>query len=167
MKILLLIMLVFIATAGQAVELFFVPESVQIDENETATLSIYIDEPTDIRTIEVFITYNPDLIQSNYGYAGQLFSNVGCFVFEDFNDNEAGQWHGSAVIIGSDCWIDSAGELYVWNFTGLINGVSSIIAAEVNLYDPDANLIDQVSLSSTQVVPASSSSLGAVKILYR
>jgi hypothetical protein len=164
---LLLAFFILISTAGFAVELSFVPDSIQIDEGETATLSIIIDQPTEIRTIELVITFDPELVQSNYGYAGQLFSDAGCFVFEDFNDNDPGQWHGSAVLIGSECWIDSVGELYVWNFTGLADGVSPIIAAEVYLYSPDASLIDQVLLTSAQVVHDTQYSFGSIKTMFK
>ena len=149
------------------VELYFNPESIQIDQGETSTIAVMIKEPVEIRTIEMTVTYNSELIQSNSGTPGALFQNAGCPIFEHFEDGELNQWYGSAVLLGDDCWIDSAGELYVWEFTGLIDGVSPVVAAEVYLYSPDASLIEHVTISTTQVIHNVNTSFGTVKAMFR
>lgn len=139
------------ATARAAVALRFTPEDTSVALGAPATLRVLLDEPLDVRTVELWVTYDPAVLTSVGGGQGQLFRATGCLVWEGFEPQAPGQWHGYAIVIGSTCWVSGAGELFRWEFTGEARGVSPVVAAEVRLYDPQAVLIDGVTLAPATV----------------
>lgn len=147
-----LVLIFATATAGQAaVTLRFDPADQQVDTGVNGTLSVMVDEALDIRTVELTVTYDPDILTSIDGDPGQLFLSSGCSLFPDFQDNTPGQWYGACVALGFDCWVTGPGELYRWSFNGTNPGTSPITAIQVRLYDPSANVIADVTLPPTTV----------------
>ena len=155
------------STATAQVSLRFDPPQLFIDEGEIATLSIWLDDPIDIRTFEGRITYQPNLIESINGEQGQLFSESGFLIWHEFEVEFPGQWYGFSVVMGHTDWVTGPGELFRWTFRGLSPGTVLVEALEVNLYTPNATLIPDVTLEQAMVVGADDRSWGDVKSLYR
>jgi hypothetical protein len=110
-----------------------------------------LDDTIDVRTIEVYVEYDPGIVTSLSGGGGQLFDDLGVFIFEDFDDETPGQWFGAAVVMDAYSWVTGPGELYVWSLSGAADGTSPVTTVEVLLYDPDAALIADVTLDPTTV----------------
>ena len=143
------------------------PSIQYIDEGVFSSISFWLDDPIDIRTFEVIISYPSDIIQSVAGEPGELFLESGFFIWEGFEMDVPGQWHGFAIVIGATDWVTGPGELFKWSFRGLSPGTVWIDAVEVILYAPDAEPIPDVSLDPGRVVGAESRSWGEVKSLFR
>ena len=134
-----------------AVELRYSPDDQSIPLGGNGSLSIMLDEPLDLRTIEVRVRFDPAILASLGGNPGHLFAATGCLLFNPFDDSTPGEWYGAAVILGANCWLTGPGELYAWNFEGVGNGFSGIETVDIFLYDPDANLLADVTLRPTHV----------------
>jgi hypothetical protein len=143
------------------------PSIQYIDEGVFSSISFWLDDPIDIRTFEVRISYPPDIIQSVAGEQGELFLESGFFIWESFEEEFPGQWHGFAIVMGATDWVTGPGELFKWSFRGLNPGTVWIDAVDVVLYTPDAAIIPDVSLDPGMVVGAESRSWGEVKSLFR
>ncbi len=150
MMIIALLLLLNVQVAG-ALELRFWPQSQIIAPSETGTLSVYVDEALDLRTIELRISYDPTILLSLEGGPGQLFDDTGCLIWWGFEEPEPGDWHGFAVVIDAYCWVTGPGELFYWDFSGIQEGLSRIVVDELLLYDVAGEPMDGVSLSDTWV----------------
>jgi hypothetical protein len=153
--IILLAVVLALAACGPAraqVTLHFAPPDQTLQAGETGVLSVVLDEPFDLRTVELRVTYDDTLLGSLDGGPGDLFTATGCELFTDFDDAVAGEWYGAAVILGHDCWATGPGELYRWTFEALDAGTSPVAAVEVVLYDPQANPVQGNTLPPTTVV---------------
>lgn len=124
--------------ASAQVELAWAPAETTLAPGDVATLSILLADTVDVRTLEVRIQFDPDLIASLDGQPGALFQ--GFNLFEDFEDEGPGQWHGYAVILGAYDWLTGPGELYRWDLQALadVEGVSDIVTVDVVALQPDA-----------------------------
>jgi hypothetical protein len=116
------------------------------------SLSVILDDALDLRTIELRVLYDPEILESIDGSPGQLFLDLGCPLFTDFEDEAPGEWFGACVALGSTCWVTGPGELYQWEFHGLADGASLVTAVQVRLFNPQAILIPDVSLPATSVM---------------
>jgi hypothetical protein len=152
-------LLVFAASAEAQVELRFTPTDQHIDVDESGSLSVMLDEVLDFRTIELWISYDPALVVSQGGQPGQLFSDSGCQLFPFFEEDEPGSWYGGSVIMGFDCYSTGPGELYRWDFTGLAEGICPVQVDSVAFFDPQAQLIEDVTLADTTILVAMLSSV--------
>lgn len=146
-----LAILLLAATASGQVSLRWDPHDQTIPVGGSGHLSVMIDEPLDLRTIELWVEYDPTILTSIHGQPGELFHSSGCALFTDFQDDVPGQWYGTAIALGFDCWLTGPGELYRWDFDGLGPGFSHVEAMQVRLYDPDAVLLEEVTLPGTIV----------------
>ena len=153
--------------ATAQVALRFDPPELNVEAGVEYTLSVWLDDPIDIRTFEVDVTYPAHMLESMGGDPGPLFSDSGFFIFEVFDHETPGQWHGAAVVMGATDWVTGPGELYRWTFRGLANGSVPINVPFVALYAPDATIIPDVYLDPVIVVDVESQPLGDVKALYR
>ncbi len=141
-----------LATQAGAVDLRFEPQDQNIALNADGSLSIWIDEALEIRTIEVTVTFDEAILSGIQGSQGPAFLDLPCFVWEEYTP-ETNQWYGFAVAIGADCFVVGPGELYTWTFSGIHNGTSNIEALSVVLYDRFGNLIEEeVVLPPTTVI---------------
>jgi len=146
-----IVMLTGTGIAPASVSLRYAPADSSFTLGTEGSLAIMIDDTLDIRTIEVWVEYDPAILTSLDGMSGQLFHDTGAFIFEGFEEETAGSWHGYAVVIAADAWCEGPGELFVWSFACDALGTSDVLTVDVRLFDPDAVIIDNVSLSPTTV----------------
>ncbi|MCP4546853.1 MAG: hypothetical protein GY835_10360 [bacterium] len=145
--------LMIAAQAWAAVELRFDPFDGTIAPGLDGVLAIHVDEEVEIRTIEVRLTFDENILESLSGEAGELFEGAPCSLFEDFQDETiAGEWYGMCVTLGADCWVTGPGELYRWNFNALVNGISPITVLQIRLFDPAGLVIEDVTLPGTSII---------------
>ncbi len=148
----MMVLSTFVASPVLAqVDLYFSPDDLDIEIGQAARLSIMLDQTLDLRTIEVRIEYDPEVIVSLAGEPGALFTDSDFFLFEGFENDIPGMWHGYVVIMGADDWATGPGELYAWDFEGLAVGVSNIQAVDVALYSPAGGLLGGVTLSDASI----------------
>jgi hypothetical protein len=114
-------------------------------------MSVHVDQPVEIRTIDIVATYDTTVVRPLGGGAGSLYTESGVYTFQGFEDDEPGQWHGYAVIIGADKFILGPGELFYWEFEGLADGVTPIIAVEIYLSTTDGSWFADVELPPATV----------------
>ena len=156
----LVVGLVLMAASGAwaAVQLRYSPADSTLAQNGTARISIMVDEPIDLRTIEVFVDFDPAILSTVDGDAGALFTDSGYFLFKGFETTAPGSWHGYCVVMGAGDFITGPGELFYWEVAGISLGVSPVTTVSVALAAPDASVLDDVTLpptSLTVVEPAS------------
>jgi len=141
-------------TAGTAlaeVNLRWAPADTSVALGDSLRMSVFLDEPVDIRTIEVTVSYDSTIIASLGGGPGTLFADSGHFIWSEFEDSEAGQWHGFAIVMGAGLHLTGPGELLHWRALGVDFGTTGINTIEVRLFAPDASLIADVYLADTTV----------------
>jgi hypothetical protein len=159
LKISFLILTLMLATAAAAVELRFDPEDGVFEPDEDMALSIFVDDAMDIRTIELTITYDPVILASLDGVPGALYDAAPCSIFDDFINDTPGECYGAAVTIGWDCWVTGPGELFKFTFHTLAEGTSPITVEMVRLYNPDGDVIADVTLQPTTVIVSTASDI--------
>jgi hypothetical protein len=137
------------------VALRFDPAVQEIEIGDTGRLAILLDSPQDVRTLEVTVHYDAAYLASTRGEPGQGFVDSGCELYSDFDDATPGMWRAYVVILGANCWLTGPCELYKWDFDGIAEGVSSITAVDVVLYEPHQGAIEDVTLpdGTVTVVP--------------
>lgn len=138
--------------AASAVVLQWDSDWLQVQPDSSGSLAVILADSLDLRTVELRVQYDPDLITGVDAGPGALFAGVPCFIWEDYEETSPGSWHGYAVIIGGDCLITGPGELFVWEFTaGQDAGVTPVVAVEATLFAPDGTRIPDVSLERTYI----------------
>jgi hypothetical protein len=140
----------FAATSAE-VELRFTPADPVVGAGESARLAIWIDEPLELRTVEAWVTYDPAVAISVDGEPGQLFTDPGVFLWEDFVQEAPGLWYGYAIVMATGVWVTGPGELYMWHFQGGQEGMTSVDADSIALYDHWGYLMPNVTLRSTTI----------------
>ncbi len=148
---LITVLVLAVGTASAEVILRYAPADTMVALGTITRLSIMCDEVLDVRTIEVFVQFDPEITGSVSGGAGTLFTDSGFNLFKGFELTEPDEWHGYCVILGSGDYITGPGELFYWDFEGLDEGVSSIITASVALAGPDATVLPDVTLPPTTI----------------
>lgn len=149
-QLLLGIILMTIAQASWAVvDMRYSPADSLLGLWETARISIMIDEPIDLRTIEVFVDFDPAVLSTQGGGSGLLFSDSGHLLFQGFEETEPGQWHGYCIVMGAEDWITGPGELFFFEVETVALGTSPITTVSVLLAAPDGELVPDVTLPST------------------
>jgi hypothetical protein len=155
-RVLVMLMGVVLLTAqlaNAAVNLRFTPANSTLSSGETGRLAIFIDDlDANVRTIDVHVTYDPSIVTSLDGGAGDLYTNSGFFVFEGIENEIPGQWHGYAVVMGSTDFLEGPGELFYWDFSALTDGVSPIIAVEAYVAAGDGTYYPEVVLEGTTII---------------
>jgi hypothetical protein len=156
-----LLMILLVALGSEAlagVALRYSPADTAITPGDQTRISIVLDQAQDIRTIEVYVTFDRAVVQSLDGGPGDLFTASGFMLFKGFEEIEPGQWHGYVVIMGSGDQIVGPGELYFWNVSGLAPGTSPVTTLEIGLADGDGVILSDVSLDATSITVASTGS---------
>ena len=143
--------------AAGGVALRWQPAVDLIAPGETATVSVVLDDPIDVRTIDVVIDFDPAKLQTLSCVPGALFGSVPCYVWPAYEESTAGRWHAFAAIIGAACKTTGPGELLRWSARGLTAGWSSQTTVAVTLWDPAANRYQGVTLANGQIHVASPS----------
>ena len=150
-KSILLIILMLLGLSAGAVELRFDPQDGTFGLDEDITLSIYLDEALELRTIELRLSFDPDILAAVDGEPGACFGASGCMVFDDFQNDIPGECYGTAITIGYDCWVTGPGELYRFTFHTLSEGFSHIDVDMLRLYNPGGVIIEDATLPGTLV----------------
>jgi hypothetical protein len=150
---LLLVLLACWGVAGiaGAVELTFTPADQHVDLGDQGSLSIWLDEALEIRTIEVTVQYDGAVLTDLGGGPGAAFQDLPCYVWEEYIPG-AGEWYGFCVAVGADCFVVGPGELFIWDFIGSNPGTAAVTAASIVLYDRYGELVESVTLAGTTVV---------------
>jgi len=145
--------------AVSQVELRFSPADQQLAVGESGSLAVMLDDTLEVRTIEMWFSYEDTVVASLGGNPGQLFADSGCPLFPFFDEEGPGSLYAGAVTMGSDCFLTGPGELYRWDFEGIAGGICHVQVDSVVLYDPLADVIEGVSLPGTTIVIGDLSSL--------
>lgn len=151
LSLLLALLLLGAGWARAEVILRYSPADTTVAAGDTSRLSIMCDDVLDLRTIEVFVQFDPAVVGSVAGGSGSLFTDSGFTLFQGFELTEENVWHGYCVVMGAYDYITTPGELFYWEFEGLVDGVSPIETVSVALAAPDASLIPDVSLPPTTI----------------
>ncbi len=142
----------FAAAGAQAqVQLRFDPPDTTVAVGQPCRMSIVLDDTLRIRTIDVTVDYDTTVVRSLGGGAGTLYTSSGVFTFQGFEEDVPGQWHGYAVLMGAGLYIQGPGELYYWEFEGLIDGRSPVTTVSVYLSTTDGSWFESVELPGAQV----------------
>jgi len=152
-------MMIAAIPAASQIQLRFSPGDQHIAVGESASLTVMLDETLEVRTIELWVSYDPTIVTSQGGQPGQLFEESGCSLFPVFDEKVPGAWYGGSVTLGPDCFTTGPGELFRWYFEGLDNGICHVQVDSVVLYDPLADVIEGVSLSGTTILVGAVSSV--------
>ena len=154
----LLALIVCVGVLGQAstvraeTTLRLQPELQVLPPGGSGVVSVMIDEPTALRTVEVTLRGDPDRLSGVTAAPGAVFDGVSCFIWDDCEEEEPGLWHAFAVIIGSTCETQGPGELLRWTFTAGDPGGTILDPVEVKLYAPDGSLIEGTSSAHAVVL---------------
>jgi len=152
-RLFLLTLLACLAGSATAeVTLRFSPADTLLEQGAVSRLSIMCDEVLDLRTIEVFVQFDPSVVASVGGGAGTLFTDSGFMLFKGFELTNTNEWHGYCVVIGSEDYITGPGELFYWDFEALADGVSPVNTIMVDLVAPDATVLPDVTLPATTII---------------
>jgi len=144
-----LVLMLSVSAASAQIALRFSPLDTTIEPGATALISVMLDDAVFFRTIELTVTYDASLISTVSGGQGTLFSDSDFTIWEGFEENVPGQWHGFAVIMGAIDSLSGPGELFAWEVEGLIEGTTPITSIETHLYEPNALIIPDVTLDPT------------------
>ncbi len=146
-----MILMVSAGAASAQITLRFTPPDTTIAPSDTIAtrISVMLDDAVYFRTIELTVTYDSTLIRTVSGGMGTLFTDSNFFVWEAFEEDAPGQWHGFAAIMGATDSLSGPGELFAWEVEGLIEGTTAITSIETFLYEPNANIIPDVTLDPT------------------
>lgn len=149
----------FAPAAAAQVDLRFDPPDTNLTAGESCRLSILIDEPLEIRTIDVTVQYDPAVLGSLGGAKGQLYTDSGIYTFDGFEEETPGEWHGYAVLMGAGLFIQGPGELYYWDFEALADGATPLHTVSVYLSMTDGSWYETVLLPDGQVTVGDSSAV--------
>ncbi len=144
------LVVVAIPCAAQ-IELRFDPPDATVSLGDDFRLAIVLDELQDVRSFEIRLRYDPDILTFVDGQPGSGFQDSGCQLFEGAEEDTLGTLYGYVVVLGASCWMTGPGELYGWNFSGSVEGVSQIVVEDVALFAPQMGELENVTLPGTTV----------------
>ncbi len=152
MSVTLLCVLATVSIA-QAITLRWEPRWQSVAPGADGSVAVMLDDDVDIRTIEVRITYDPNVITGVTSTPGSIYDGVGCFLWEDYDETTPGLFHAYVVIIGGTCFASGPGELLVWHFEAATQtGMTELATVEVYLSDPQANPLPDLTLGAATIV---------------
>ncbi len=110
------------------------PSNPGIDIGEEITLSVMLEDPLTVRTIDLVIQFDPAVLTSLSGAPGALFD--GLQVFPGFVATGPGTWRGYCVVLGASDWATGPGELFRWTVRGEADGITQLETLELTLLPP-------------------------------
>lgn len=141
--------------AGAEPVLRWAPADTTIEPGQQATLSVMLDDTLSVRTIELYISYDSDIITSVDGGPGSMFDGYNLFAdFQEVDPGNPGRWHGYAVVMDAVNWAVGPGELFRWTIQGDVLGISRVDSVTVTLLPPGGGDYDAVVLAETDIVVA-------------
>lgn len=114
-----------------------------------ATLSVMLDDTLRVRTIELRVAFDPDVITSVDGGPGALFA--GFDLYPGFELTQDDRWYGYCVVLGADDWAQGPGELFRWTVRAVSEGSSPVATVEVRLRPPGGGDYPDVALPGTAI----------------
>jgi len=147
-----LFMLAVITPAHAQVTLRFSPADATIAPGASGRLSIMIDDPIDVRAIDLRVAFDPTIVTSLVGGDGALFTDSGFQLFSGFENSAPGEWYGYSIIIGADDSIVGPGELYYWDFEAVTEGVSPVTDVITYLAAADGSYYEDVTITATTII---------------
>ena len=140
------------AAAGlAAVPLTFSPADTTLPQAVSGRLSVMVTDTTNIRTIEITVTYDTTIVQSLGGGAGDLFLQSGHPLFRGFDNSQPGLWYGYCVLLGAGLSISGPGELFHWEFAGIADGTTAITAVQIAVSSVTTAWYPEVDLDPTTI----------------
>lgn len=140
------------ATLAGAVELRWEPAWQCVAPGADGSVSVWLDDALDIRTVEVWIAYDPAVVTGVTSTPGAIYDDVGCFLWEDYEEDEPGLFHAYVVIMGGECYATGPGELLSWSFVaGSEVGATVLDVVDVYVSDPFADPLPDISLGPATV----------------
>jgi hypothetical protein len=131
------------------------PADTTIEPGQQATLSVMLDDTLTVRTIELIISYDSDVITSVDGGPGALFTGYNLFSdFKEVDPENPGQWRGYSVIMDAVNWAVGPGELFSWTVEGDTQGISGLVSVSVKLLPPGGGDYDEVVLPGVDIAVA-------------
>jgi hypothetical protein len=125
------------------------PSDATIEAGQPTTFSVILDDTLDVRTIELYVQFDPAILASVEGGPGALFD--GFQLFDGFTEETADTWWGYAVILAANDWTVGPGELWTWTVEGLAEGVSPVVTVEITLLPPGGGDYTEVELTDDQI----------------
>jgi hypothetical protein len=125
------------------------PSDAIVELGQEGTVSVILDDTLEVRTIELFVQFDPAIVGSVSGGPGALFD--GFQLFDGFEAESADTWHGYSVILGADDWTVGPGELWSWTVEGLAEGISPVTTVSVTLLPPGGGDYTEVELTGDQI----------------
>ena len=125
------------------------PPNSLVGVGEQTTLSVMLPETLDVRTIELSVEFDPEVVTSVTLEPGNLFD--GFTNFSDFYETEPGAWTGYCVILGATDWATGPGELVRWTVAGADTGITLITAVDLTLIPPGGGDYPDVVLPTDQI----------------
>jgi len=141
--------LVSAGPASAQIDLRFTPPDTTMEPGASTRVSVMLDDAVFFRTIELTVTYDSTLIGTVDAGPGELFNNSGFFIWDGFEEDVPGTWHGFAIVMGATDSLSGPGELFYWQVEGLVEGTTNITATQALLYEPNALIIPDVTLAPT------------------
>ncbi len=147
------------AGSSGAAQLSLVPAEQHVDVGATGVVAVVLDEPLEVRTLEIWVRYHETVVLSESGDPGTYFTGTGCPLFPDFDAGTPGRWYAGVVTLGPDCYGSGAGELYRWEFSGLADGTCAVVVDSVKLYDPRAVRVPDVTIGLAVITVGSATAV--------
>jgi hypothetical protein len=119
------------------------------------TMSIMLDDALPVRTVELYIGYDSNIISTVDGGPGQLFAPFQGSWFSGFTEvdpENPGQWYGFCVILDAYNWAEGPGELFSWTVQADALGYSELTSVSVVLLPPGGGQYDEVLLPPTEII---------------
>ena len=113
--------------------------------DDEAVLRVMLDDTVPVRTLELRVRFDPDVVSSVSGEPGQLFD--GLDLYPGFTLTDGDTWYGYCVVLGADDWATGPGELFRWTIRGLAPGSSPLNAVDVALRPPGGGDYPDVTLA--------------------
>lgn len=138
--------------AQAQVALRLTPQDTTVAPGSTGRLSVMLDEALDVRTIDIRVSFDPAVVRSLGGSGGSLYTDSGFQLFQGFEESAPGEWYGYTVIIGAGDYIVGPGELYVWEFEALTEGVSPVTDVQTYMSAPGNVWYPEVTIGPTTII---------------
>jgi cell division septation protein DedD len=126
------------------------PPSAEVDVGATTTVDIYVEDVTDLYLVEMYVVYDPALLEvvdadsDTAGVQVEIGSFLGTDVIVDYNevDQDYGEIYFAQEVFSDT--VSGDGVLATITFQGIVSGTSDITIDEIDLYleDGDGELID-------------------------
>jgi hypothetical protein len=130
----ILILLLTTTLASADPILRWAPADTVIALDEQVTLAVMLDDTLTVRTLELYVAFDPEVVGTIAGGYGDLFDGFNNFA--GFAEVEPGLWHGYCVILGAGDWTTGPGELFRITVAGLAEGTSPLTTVELTLLPP-------------------------------